>query len=76
MKYGGAYAGTVSPNSNCSFQNSDGNYVINVSESCYSIQEGHAMHVIGWDDNYEYEYCDVGKYNRTPAVVIYQQAQK
>ena len=63
MKYGGAYAGTVSPNSSCAFQNSDGSYVINVSSSCYSIQEGHAMHVIGWDDNYEYEYCDVGKHN-------------
>ncbi len=63
MKYGGAYAGTISPNSSCAFQNSDGSYVINVSSSCYSIQEGHAMHVIGWDDNYEYEYCDAGKHN-------------
>lgn len=74
-KYGGAYVGTVSPSSSCSFQNSDGSHVINVSSSCHSIQEGHALHVIGWDDNYEYEYCDVGNYNRASVNGVCEQGE-
>lgn len=60
MKYGGGVAETISPESACAFRNKDGNYVIEVDDTCYSAQDGHAMQAIGWDDNYEYYYCDTG----------------
>jgi len=60
MKYGGGVAETISPESACAFRNQDGNYVIEVDDTCYSAQAGHAMQAIGWDDNYEYYYCDTG----------------
>jgi uncharacterized repeat protein (TIGR02543 family) len=57
-KYGAAYVGTVSPQSDCGFRNTDGTYVIE-SNSCYStaVSTAHAMQIIGWDDDYEYSYC-------------------
>ena len=56
VKYGGAYVGTQSPNASCGSLNSDGTYVINVDAGCLQ-NAGHAMQVIGWDDDYEYSYC-------------------
>lgn len=56
---GGAYVGTYSPQSGCGFT-SNGDSVIRV-DSCRldinTIGTGHAMQVIGWDDDYEYSYC-------------------
>ena len=54
---GGVVVETVSPGKKCSFKNSDNKYVVNHSSQCYSAKEAHAMHVIGWDDNYSYTYC-------------------
>lgn len=35
----------------------DPNPLLDVTDACYSPNTGHAMMVIGWDDNYEYSYC-------------------
>lgn len=60
-EYGGLFAGTLSPQSTCGFKNTDGTYGLKVDD-CYSANTtmGHAMQLIGWDDNYEYTYCDNG----------------
>ena len=57
--YGGAYIGTYSPQSSCGFLNKDGNYAMVDADGC-GDGEGHAMHLIGWDDNYQYSYCKLG----------------
>ena len=54
--YGGAYVGTESPDATCGSLNTDGTAIVRVDDNC--IQDsGHAMHIIGWDDNYSYKYC-------------------
>lgn len=61
MQYGGAYVGTQAPGPeyNCSAKNTDGINVIKVDTTCE--QNGnHAMQLIGWDDDYEYSYCNNG----------------
>ena len=62
MEYGGAYLATGSPQGSCAARNTDGTYVIQQDEDCLydSNFGGHAMQIIGWDDNYEYKYCKVG----------------
>lgn len=70
MEYGGAHVGTQSPSSSCSASNlKDGQYngtrIINTDGHCVE-DSGHSMQLIGWDDDYEYEYsyCDgSGKYS-------------
>jgi hypothetical protein len=59
LEYGGPYIGTISPESSCGFKNTDSNYAM-VTDSCYSsnLDYGHALQIIGWDDDYEYSYCD------------------
>ena len=65
MKYGGAYVGTKSPESSCGFKNIDGTYALVDANNC-GIGTGHAMQIIGWDDNYEYAYCKTeDEYGRT-----------
>ena len=59
MQYGGAYVGTASPQSNCGFINTDNKSVIVDSDDCVG-DDGHAMHIIGWNDNYTYSYCKSG----------------
>lgn len=59
MTYGGAYVGTDSPGANCSSTGSNGSKIIRVDNSC-TITSGHAMQIIGWDDNYTYTYCKTG----------------
>ncbi len=61
-KYGGAYVSTGSPTGSCGSKNVDGKYIIVDSGNCHnSINYGaHAMQIIGWDDNYEYSYCQNG----------------
>lgn len=59
MENGGAYVGTYSPQSGCGFI-SNGDSVIRVDRcrlNINTIGSGHAMQVIGWDDDYEYSYC-------------------
>ena len=61
MRFGGPFIGTYSPNSSCGFINTDGKPVLKVDD-CRSanLDQGHAMQIIGWDDNYSYSYCDNG----------------
>lgn len=56
MKYGGAYVGTKSPDSDCGFKNIDGTYALVDANNC-GAGTGHSMQIIGWDDNYKYAYC-------------------
>ena len=60
-EYGGLFIGTLSPQSTCGFKNTDGTYALK-TDDCASANadQGHAMQLIGWDDNYEYAYCDAG----------------
>ena len=62
IKYGAPSVGTYSPQGSCAFKNKDGKYVLKVDE-CYNPSDGHAMQIIGWDDNYSYDYCDYGSYH-------------
>ena len=63
MEYGGPFVGTYSPKSSCGFQNVDGSKVLK-TDDCVSNSNnkdlGHAMQIIGWDDEYEYSYCESG----------------
>ena len=61
MEYGGPFVGTYSPQSTCGFENIDGKKVLK-TDDCVNNENnkdlGHAMQIIGWDDNYEYSYCE------------------
>ena len=62
--YGGVEVETMPPGvGSCSFTNTDNTYAVEVFDSCYNVEEGHAMHIIGWDDNYSYSYCRGAKKN-------------
>ena len=67
LTYGGPMVSTYSPQSTCTFKNSDNNYVIKVDE-CASVNavHSHAMQIIGWNDNYSYRYCDAGTNHSAP----------
>lgn len=66
MTYGGAFVGTQGPGYSCSSLNVNDNsnsYIIREDNYC-DANAGHAMHIIGWDDNYSYKYCiDGGKHS-------------
>lgn len=51
---GGAYLGGIGPNSDCSFYLGQNEIVYN---NGYCSGGGHAMHIIGWDDDFEYKVC-------------------
>lgn len=51
---GGAYLGGIGPNSDCSFFLGQNEIVYN---NGYCSGGGHAMHIIGWDDDFEYKVC-------------------
>ena len=59
QQYGGAVIGTGSPDAACGSKNTDGRYIISDNSDCNSDDNysGHAMQIIGWDDNYNYSYC-------------------
>ncbi len=59
MNNGGAYIGTQAPGYSCSATNTDGKQIIRVDTTC-NQDGGHAMQIIGWDDNYSYKYCISG----------------
>ncbi len=64
MKYGGPFVGTYSPKSTCGFSNIDGTKAIKTDDcvnNSLNKDQGHAMQIIGWDDDYEYAYCDAGE---------------
>ena len=58
MTYGGAYVATESPDKTCASKMSS-NTIIRVDDSC-TQDSGHAMQIIGWDDNFSYSYCKTG----------------
>ena len=62
--YGGAVVETLSPGGKCSFRNTDGIWTIAQQEQCYNAEEGHAMQIIGWNDNYSYSYCSGSQLQR------------
>lgn len=63
MTYGGAYVATESPDKSCGYKMNTGT-IIRVDDSC--IQDsGHAMQIIGWDDNFSYSYCKKGNKHAT-----------
>ena len=62
MEYGALYVSTVSPSiaSGCSCVYKDtthDNYLINITDDSCNCTAHHAMAIIGWDDDYEYQYC-------------------
>ena len=59
MDYAGVYVETESPDRSCDFVNTDGSHIIRVDDGC-TQDSGHAMQIIGWDDNYTYSYCKLG----------------
>ena len=59
IENGGAYVGTQAPGYSCSSNNPKDNNattIIRVDGICEE-DGNHAMQIIGWDDNYEYSYC-------------------
>ena len=67
MEYGAPIIGTLSPQRTsyqyCSFKNHDGKYVVRVDDCRDKSTGTHAVQIIGWDDNYTYEYCKGDKEN-------------
>lgn len=63
VTYGALSVNTIGPNpiygGSCLYYDSNNNYLINDLGNCNprNTQNGHAMSIIGWDDNYSYEYC-------------------
>ena len=67
LEYGAPIIGTLSPQRTqyqyCAFKNSDNNYVVRVDDCRDKSTGTHAVQIIGWDDNYTYEYCKGDKEN-------------
>lgn len=59
MTYGAAYVGTFM-NSSCKYIDSNSNNTIIDVYNC-TMNSGHAMEIIGWDDDVQYTYCADGK---------------
>ncbi len=56
MENGGAYVGTQGPGYSCSVDVGSGSALIRFDDGCLDTS-GHAMQIIGWNDNYTYSYC-------------------
>ncbi len=65
MNYGGVYVETEGPGYSCSSTNTDGSMIIQVDNYC-TRNAGHAMHIIGWKDNYSYSYCKGSNKHTSP----------
>ena len=63
MEYGGVYAATQAPNKSCATTNTDGSVILRVDSNC-TQNSNHAMHIIGWDDEYNYSYCVSNKQHK------------
>ena len=67
IDYGGVYVETQSSGKSCDITKSDGNHLIRVDNGC-SKNSGHAMQVIGWNDNFTYSYCKSNKTHITNTI--------
>lgn len=57
IENGAVYVSTLW-NDVCNYYDSEaGNMIVDVDASCKYYGGGHAMTIIGWDDNIEYDYC-------------------
>ncbi|MGN0966443.1 MAG: InlB B-repeat-containing protein [Candidatus Coprovivens sp.] len=56
-RFGSAVVATYYSDACMHYENGNANPLLNVNSACYSDKDGHAMTVIGWDDDYEYNYC-------------------
>ncbi len=69
--YGGIYVGAYDPKGQCGALNTDGYYVLDPNHTCFPMgstapaETGHAMQIIGWDDDYEYSYCRKATHSST-----------
>ena len=69
--YGGIYVGAYDPTGVCGALNTDGYYVLDPNAICFpmgstvSAETGHAMQIIGWNDDYEYSYCRKSTHSST-----------
>lgn len=59
MTYGGGYVGTQAPDYYCSSA-LNGTQIVRDDNRCVN-NSGHAMEIIGWDDDIEYSYCVVSE---------------
>lgn len=56
-KYGSAYVSTfMGHNDSCTYTANDNQLIVDVY-NCHKSEGGHAMQLIGWDDNIEFSYC-------------------
>ncbi len=70
MENGGAIVGTQAPHYSCgSSTGEDGTYFVRVDGTC-TEDAGHAMQIIGWDDNYEYNYCNINNKHEDYATCV------
>lgn len=69
--YGGIYVGAYDPTGQCGALNTDGYYVLDPNSTCLPMgstafaETGHAMQIIGWNDDYEYSYCRKSTHSST-----------
>lgn len=69
--YGGIYVGTNDPTGVCGALNTDGYYVLDPNITCFPmgsterVKTAHAMQIIGWNDDYEYSYCEKSTHSST-----------
>ena len=65
MQYGSTYIATISPDTDSGYcyhyNKNDNTALINYDRKCgKSNIGGHALQIVGWDDNYKYGYCNLG----------------
>ena len=77
MQYGGVYIESQAPTYSCSSRDSASSaYLIRVDNGCV-LDGGHAMQIIGWNDDYSYRYCKkndgsghTSQYNCTNGTIV------
>ncbi len=63
IENGSAYVGTGSPQGACAAKNGDGTVFVEEEALCIQNTDedngygGHAMQIVGWNDDYSYSYC-------------------
>lgn len=73
MTYGSVYVSTMGPSTSagsCYYIDDNNQSLINHTGNCNG-SSSHAMQIIGWDDEYTFEYCKVYEPNRSSSVKGY-----